>query len=74
LFNDYAMAAPTKVEEIKPLTGRDWAIIILYLALLTAALTTETLFLPAAWGTGGINVGPSGGLLLAMPLPWTSRS
>lgn len=71
MFNDYAMAAPTKVEEIKPLTGRDWAIIILYLALLTAALTTETLFLPAAWGTGGINVGPSGGLLLAMPLPWT---
>ncbi|MCS7105338.1 MAG: OPT/YSL family transporter [Thermofilaceae archaeon] len=64
------MATSARVEEVKPLTAKHWGIVILYLALLTAAMTTETLFLPAAWGTGGINVGPSGGLLLAIGLPW----
>lgn len=64
------MATTAKPEEIRPLTSRHWLLLVIYTALLTAAITTETLFLPAAWGTGGINIGPSGGLLVAMPLPW----
>lgn len=66
------MATQAKAEEFRPLTSSDWALVIVYLAILTIISTTVTLFLPAAWGTGGINYGPSGGLLVAMPLPWVA--
>jgi len=49
---------------------KTWAYVIVYMAILTAVITLETHFLPAAWGTGGINIGPSGGFLVAMPLPY----
>jgi len=63
------VATPAR-EEVKAITSKHWLLLAVYTALLTAAIATETLFLPAAWGTGGINIGPSGGLLCAMPLPW----
>ena len=49
---------------------KTWVYVIVYMAILTAVITLETHFLPAAWGTGGINIGPSGGFLVAMPLPY----
>ncbi|MEM1581455.1 MAG: hypothetical protein QXK89_02960 [Candidatus Bathyarchaeia archaeon] len=58
-------------EVIAPLISmKTWVYVIVYMAVLTAAITLETHFLPAAWGTGGINIGPSGGFLCAMPLPY----
>ncbi|MBO3802090.1 MAG: hypothetical protein JTT12_07210 [Candidatus Brockarchaeota archaeon] len=59
----------TKKEEVK-ISTKTWIYLTLFIVVLTALITTETLFLPAAWGTGGINIGPSGGLLVAMPLPY----
>jgi hypothetical protein len=59
----------TKKEEVKIQT-KTWIYLVIFIAILTALVTTETLFLPAAWGTGGINIGPSGGFLVAMPLPY----
>ena len=53
-----------------PISTKTWVSVIVYMAVLTAAITLETHFLPAAWGTGGINIGPSGGFLCAMPLPY----
>ena len=47
-----------------------WIYVSIYMAILAAVITVETHFLPAAWGTGGINIGPSGGFLVAMPLPY----
>lgn len=61
----------TKAEEIRVLTSKQWLVVIIYTAVLAALITIETLFLPAAWGTGGINIGPSGGLLCAIALPWS---
>lgn len=55
---------------IPPISMKTWVYVIVYMAVLTAAITLETHFLPAAWGTGGINIGPSGGFLCAMPLPY----
>lgn len=49
---------------------KTWVYLIIYMAILTAVITLETHFLPAAWGTGGINIGPSGLLLAAIGLPY----
>lgn len=62
-------SSEVKKEEVK-ISTKTWIYLTIFIVFLTALITTETLFLPAAWGTGGINIGPSGGLLVAMPLPY----
>jgi len=49
---------------------KTWIYLAIYMVALIAVITLETHFLPAAWGTGGINFGPSGLLLAAMGLPY----
>jgi len=59
------------VEVVMPtISTKTWVSVIVYMAILTAIITLETHFLPAAWGTGGINIGPSGLLLAAIGLPY----
>ena len=53
-----------------PISTKTWVSVIVYMAVLIAIITLETHFLPAAWGTGGINIGPSGLLLAAIGLPY----
>jgi hypothetical protein len=57
-------------EVVTKIPAKTWAYLLVYTVVLTAVITLETHFLPAAWGTGGINIGPSGGFLVAMPLPY----
>jgi len=63
------LGTSSEVIEYK-ITTKHWIYFAIFIAILTALITIETLFLPAAWGTGGINIGPSGGFLVAMPLPY----
>jgi hypothetical protein len=57
-------------EVVTKIPAKTWAYLLVYTVVLTAVITLETHFLPAAWGTGGINIGPSGLLLAAIALPY----
>ncbi|MEM1515618.1 MAG: hypothetical protein QXH24_06175, partial [Candidatus Bathyarchaeia archaeon] len=65
------MGGESTGEVIAPrISTKTWIYVIIYMAILIAVITLETHFLPAAWGTGGINIGPSGLLLAAIGLPY----
>jgi len=57
-------------EVVVRIPAKTWVYLSVYMIILIAVITLETHFLPAAWGTGGINIGPSGLLLAAIGLPY----
>ena len=57
-------------EVVTEIPVKTWVYVSIYMVILIAVITLETHFLPAAWGTGGINFGPSGLLLAAIGLPY----
>lgn len=64
------MGASSEVVAYK-VTTKQWLFLAIFIAILTALISLLTLFIPKAWGAGGgINVGPSGGTLAAMPGPY----
>jgi hypothetical protein len=62
------MSSEKKIVEEK-ISTKTWLYLIIYIVLVTAFMTTITLFLPQPWGSG-LNPGPSGGVWIYMVLPY----
>jgi len=62
------MSSEKKIVEEK-ISTKTWLSLTIYIVVLTAFISTLTLFLPQPWASG-LNPGPSGGIFIYMVMPY----